>query len=150
MTVADRFRRNRKMTTTTSAKVRNSVYRTSASDARIDCERSERSWRSTEAGKNCLRLAMTVRTRPATSTVFAPGCRCTASTIARSPLNQAALLLSCTSSRTRSEEHTSELQSRENLVCRLLLEKKKKNKTLKQDQKIIPHDSSQYERTPPQ
>src|SRR5690606_40754647 len=28
-------------------------------------------------------------------------------------------------SRTRSEEHTSELQSRENLVCRLLLEKKK-------------------------
>src|SRR5436309_12197409 len=29
----------------------------------------------------------------------------------------------------RSEEHTSELQSRENLVCRLLLEKKKTNKT---------------------
>ena len=28
----------------------------------------------------------------------------------------------------RSEEHTSELQSRRNLVCRLLLEKKKKNK----------------------
>src|SRR5690606_41355921 len=28
----------------------------------------------------------------------------------------------------RSEEHTSELQSREKLVCRLLLEKKKKNK----------------------
>src|SRR5690606_41842244 len=28
--------------------------------------------------------------------------------------------------RSRSEEHTSELQSRENLVCRLLLEKKKK------------------------
>src|SRR5690606_39898353 len=32
----------------------------------------------------------------------------------------------------RSEEHTSELQSRENLVCRLLLEKKKQtvNKTI--------------------
>src|SRR5690606_41923114 len=29
-------------------------------------------------------------------------------------------------SSSRSEEHTSELQSRENLVCRLLLEKKKK------------------------
>src|SRR5690606_40410368 len=28
----------------------------------------------------------------------------------------------------RSEEHTSELQSRENLVCRLLLEKKNKEK----------------------
>src|SRR5688572_32276115 len=30
--------------------------------------------------------------------------------------------------RSRSEEHTSELQSQSNLVCRLLLEKKKKNK----------------------
>src|SRR6266511_5920134 len=30
----------------------------------------------------------------------------------------------------RSEEHTSELQSRENLVCRLLLEKKKERKRL--------------------
>src|SRR5690606_41059086 len=30
--------------------------------------------------------------------------------------------------RIRSEEHTSELQSRENLVCRLLLEKKKKKR----------------------
>src|SRR5206468_11170924 len=31
------------------------------------------------------------------------------------------------STRCRSEEHTSELQSRSDLVCRLLLEKKKKN-----------------------
>src|SRR3712207_7453317 len=31
---------------------------------------------------------------------------------------------------TRSEEHTSELQSRQYLVCRLLLEKKKKNHTI--------------------
>src|SRR2546427_7644337 len=31
--------------------------------------------------------------------------------------------------RVRSEEHTSELQSQSNLVCRLLLEKKKKQKT---------------------
>src|SRR5438067_3839904 len=31
----------------------------------------------------------------------------------------------------RSEEHTSELQSRFDLVCRLLLEKKKKNSTKK-------------------
>src|SRR5436309_14930303 len=34
-----------------------------------------------------------------------------------------------TGSVSRSEEHTSELQSRENLVCRLLLEKKKKTET---------------------
>src|SRR5690606_42000852 len=33
-------------------------------------------------------------------------------------------------SRRRSEEHTSELQSRENLVCRLLLEKKYKSVAL--------------------
>src|SRR5258706_1035480 len=32
-------------------------------------------------------------------------------------------------SKSRSEEHTSELQSLTNLVCRLLLEKKKKNTT---------------------
>src|SRR5438270_8798755 len=31
----------------------------------------------------------------------------------------------------RSEEHTSELQSQSNLVCRLLLEKKKKKKNIK-------------------
>src|SRR3712207_7364985 len=31
---------------------------------------------------------------------------------------------------TRSEEHTSELQSRQYLVCRLLLEKKKKHKQI--------------------
>src|SRR2546428_12382627 len=35
----------------------------------------------------------------------------------------------CTSRELRSEEHTSELQSRSDLVCRLLLEKKKKCST---------------------
>ena len=35
----------------------------------------------------------------------------------------------------RSEEHTSELQSRTNLVCRLLLEKKKKKKNKEQKSK---------------
>src|SRR2546430_4552913 len=39
----------------------------------------------------------------------------------------------------RSEEHTSELQSQSNLVCRLLLEKKKKNQ-------IQSHTSSLKER----
>src|SRR5690349_22969305 len=37
--------------------------------------------------------------------------------------------------RHRSEEHTSELQSRRDLVCRLLLEKKKKNKKNKDTKK---------------
>src|SRR5438046_6662143 len=36
----------------------------------------------------------------------------------------------------RSEEHTSELQSLTNLVCRLLLEKKKKNTQRKQQTQI--------------
>src|SRR5690606_41161260 len=35
------------------------------------------------------------------------------------------LCADCARAQARSEEHTSELQSRENLVCRLLLEKKK-------------------------
>src|SRR5690606_41462686 len=38
------------------------------------------------------------------------------------------VLVPCNALKPRSEEHTSELQSRENLVCRLLLEKKKKKK----------------------
>src|SRR5437016_13045374 len=37
--------------------------------------------------------------------------------------------------RTRSEEHTSELQSLTNLVCRLLLEKKKKKKKKNKNKK---------------
>src|SRR5436190_9679761 len=37
---------------------------------------------------------------------------------------------------TRSEEHTSELQSHSDLVCRLLLEKKKKKKKRKQKKHV--------------
>src|SRR5689334_7084637 len=40
----------------------------------------------------------------------------------------------------RSEEHTSELQSQFHLVCRLLLEKKKKEKTLKQSHTRLNND----------
>src|SRR5436309_4740295 len=43
----------------------------------------------------------------------------------------------------RSEEHTSELQSRENLVCRLLLEKKKKKKKKKEKQITKKHKRKQ-------
>src|SRR2546430_3276894 len=46
----------------------------------------------------------------------------------------------------RSEEHTSELQSQSNLVCRLLLEKKKNNGGLKHfmSRRIGCADDSQY------
>src|SRR5690606_39832372 len=40
-------------------------------------------------------------------------------------------------SNSRSEEHTSELQSRENLVCRLLLEKKKKKRRIDSETNCI-------------
>src|SRR2546427_5508224 len=43
---------------------------------------------------------------------------------------------SASSSSARSEEHTSELQSQSNLVCRLLLEKKKTNKQAKSNQTL--------------
>src|SRR5438552_13368644 len=49
----------------------------------------------------------------------------------------------------RSEEHTSELQSPDHLVCRLLLEKKKKNIktkkltiTIKMNENIVAHDNN--------
>src|SRR2546427_4543155 len=42
----------------------------------------------------------------------------------------------------RSEEHTSELQSQSNLVCRLLLEKKKKNTRSQQRHASVSRSSS--------
>src|SRR5205085_6450013 len=53
-----------------------------------------------------------------------PGCTCAVSASA-----PAASISPPTTSWTRSEEHTSELQSQSNLVCRLLLEKKKNKRT---------------------
>src|SRR3989449_4396250 len=51
-------------------------------------------------------------------------------------------LLTAGSAKKRSEEHTSELQSRLHLVCRLLLEKKKKKKTPTANNSSLsnPHD----------
>src|SRR5690242_21404702 len=47
----------------------------------------------------------------------------------RTPAAHAVLLAPAGALQNRSEEHTSELQSHVNLVCRLLLEKKKKQNT---------------------
>src|SRR5256885_8431177 len=46
--------------------------------------------------------------------------------------------------RSRSEEHTSELQSPCNLVCRLLLEKKKKSKAIRYIIRLIQYDLTKY------
>src|SRR5438445_6285233 len=45
---------------------------------------------------------------------------------------------------TRSEEHTSELQSRQYLVCRLLLEKKKKKKKQNKNKLISAHTPKEH------
>src|SRR5437899_9273876 len=52
--------------------------------------------------------------------------------LARTASDELAKALHAALERVRSEEHTSELQSLRHLVCRLLLEKKKKNKKTSQ------------------
>src|SRR2546427_6770429 len=47
----------------------------------------------------------------------------------------------------RSEEHTSELQSQSNLVCRLLLEKKKKQRQIDDEDLSVQHNTVPH---PPQ
>src|SRR5690554_2532070 len=58
---------------------------------------------------------------------------------------QSALLEAMAERQVRSEEHTSELQSRPHLVCRLLLEKKKNNEKKEHQKKTenINHDNNQ-------
>src|SRR3712207_8216675 len=53
---------------------------------------------------------------------------CTTACYKTSPTLRRPWASSCSRPKIRSEEHTSELQSRQYLVCRLLLEKKKKKK----------------------
>src|SRR5947209_17296521 len=52
------------------------------------------------------------------------------------------MVFACSSS-SRSEEHTSELQSRQYLVCRLLLEKKKNKHSRMDERKIKKKDNSE-------
>src|SRR2546430_8783845 len=73
------------------------------------------------------------------TTLFRSRRRCRRSLgAARLPIfSTAGLIRSRRSCGGRSEEHTSELQSQSNLVCRLLLEKKKKNKTTSRDRLVV-------------
>src|SRR5207249_12132358 len=83
------------------------------------------------------------------TTLFRSLCRCHSTMTGRSAASSATSAITalislatttCSTARTsrstspRSEEHTSELQSRFDLVCRLLLEKKKKIEMLKSRQ----------------
>src|SRR5947208_5685776 len=65
-------------------------------------------------------VAMTLTSEPSSATSTSPP-RTTAPRGRNTPSRRP-----CESSVSRSEEHTSELQSPDHLVCRLLLEKKKK------------------------
>src|SRR2546422_5533839 len=84
--------------------------------------------------------------RPPRSTLF-PYTTLFRSIFIVAPLREAALYLqvvgafarALSAPDTRSEEHTSELQSRLHLVCRLLLEKKKK----KSDLSLVPEQRRQ-------
>src|SRR3712207_8258946 len=58
------------------------------------------------------------------------------------PSSRRRLQMSETATMSRSEEHTSELQSRQYLVCRLLLEKKKKTQNRRR------HDSRYFNMSP--
>src|SRR3546814_4353529 len=60
ITVADRLRRNRKITITTSATVRPSVNCTSSTDSRIDCDRSSRSEEHTSELQSLMRISYAV------------------------------------------------------------------------------------------
>src|SRR2546430_8621347 len=68
----------------------------------------------------------------------------------RIPLMLAATLLAgCGGVTSRSEEHTSELQSQSNLVCRLLLEKKNKSHRRNQNKGADANSSrNHWHRTP--
>src|SRR5258708_28850926 len=59
------------------------------------------------------------------------------STFARSHLGGASIALRKSPPRLRSEEHTSELQSPDHLVCRLLLEKKKDTRERGADDRLV-------------
>src|SRR5207248_6670137 len=80
--------------------------------------------------------------RPPRSTLFPY------TTLFRSPIRCSVMIRSSTGGShsryhaPRSEEHTSELQSPYDLVCRLLLEKKKKKKNINKLQKILAYNKS--------
>src|SRR5258707_2159281 len=68
-------------------------------------------------------IALRARTPPTPSSAYCISRTSGSPTYNSAPIQRA----NCEFSGTRSEEHTSELQSRQYLVCRLLLEKKKTN-----------------------
>ncbi len=75
ITVAERLRRNRKITITTSAKVSRSVNCTSLADCSMIVLLSRKTPSSTEVGNLSRNIGSRFRTARATATVLVPGCR---------------------------------------------------------------------------
>src|SRR5690606_40029979 len=98
-----------------SAPASTEIYTLSLHDALPICA-SRRRPRSSRSRPSSSATRSTTRDRTTRASAFSFCIRSAACFLATSPR--------CS---WRSEEHTSELQSRENLVCRLLLEKKKTN-----------------------
>src|SRR5206468_12410412 len=73
--VADRFRRNRKMTRITRTSARNSVNLTAFTDERIETDRSYRVATSTDGGITVRKLGSSALIESTTSTVLVPGWR---------------------------------------------------------------------------
>ena len=84
MMVADSFRRNRKITITTSPSVMSMVNCTSLYDSRIVSDRSYRMLKRTEGGISARNSGNRFFTESVTSTVLVPGWRWIARMIARS------------------------------------------------------------------
>src|SRR5216110_2419994 len=72
MIVADTLRRKAKMTSTTSTSAASMVSFTSRTEARMDCERSNRISTCTEGGSHALKVGRSAVTASATSTVLVP------------------------------------------------------------------------------
>ena len=83
MMVAQRLRRNMKMTMTTSATVSSSVNCTSATDARMVWVRSDMTFILTAAGIEAWSTGIIALMRLTVSITLAPGCRWIARMIAR-------------------------------------------------------------------
>src|SRR2546430_13242542 len=89
---------------------------------------------TTEIYTLSLHDALPISTAGGTTKTAAPCAGCSCWPAPTSGRTRATLPSRCTSGRSprRSEEHTSELQSQSNLVCRLLLEKKKRTPYFRQ------------------
>ncbi len=101
ITVAETFRRKRKITRTTRHMVSSRVNFTSATELRIVWDRSYRMSRDTAEGSWARNTGSSSRMASTTFTVFVPGWRWMARTMARASFRQPATLSFCTLSITR-------------------------------------------------